>query len=274
MSRSAWSLAFKNMFLPVFCRECGCALLTEENGFFCPACWARPERIERPFCCICGRPHRERIGFGVAGDFPCADCRGARTKPYRRVWAACDYDGAISEAIKLLKFNARPLLAGPLAEEIARYAEREMDTGAYDAVVPVPLHRVRRRARGFNQSELIAVKTMACFPRARLDTSLRRIRPTRTQSKLTNDTERRENVKGAFAVDRDRSFTGEAVLLLDDVVTTGGTVAECARALIRAGAKTVDVIAVAMPAGRRELDAMETSGAADQRRTGPLAAAR
>lgn len=274
MNGSQWSLALKNVFLPVFCRECGCALLTEENGFFCPACWARPERIERPFCSVCGRPHRERVGFGVAGDFPCADCRDARAKPYRRVWAACDYDGAISEAIKLLKFSGRPRLAGPLAEEIAQYAEREMDVEAYDAVVPVPLHRVRRRARGFNQSELIAGRVLSSFPRARLDTSLRRIRPTRTQSRLTSDAERRENVKGAFAVDRERSFLGETVLLLDDVVTSGGTVAECARSLVRAGAKRVDVVAAAMPAGRREMDTLESSGASDQRRSGPLMSAR
>ncbi len=274
MNGSAWSVALKNVFLPVFCRECGCALLTEENGFFCPACWARPERIERPFCCVCGRPHRERVGFGMAVDFRCMDCRAARTEPYRRVWAACDYDGAIAEAIKRLKFNARPRLAGPLAEEIVAYAEREMDVGAYDALVPVPLHRVRRRARGFNQSELLAARVLPSFPRARLDTSLRRIRPTRTQSGLTSDAARRENVKGAFAVDSGRSFAGETVLLLDDVVTTGGTVAECAKALRRAGAKTVDVIAVATPAGRRELEPVETSGAKDQRRSGPLAAAR
>lgn len=274
MDGSGWSLTLKNVFLPIFCRECGCALLTEENGFFCPACWTRPERIERPFCSLCGRPHRERIGFATAGDFPCADCRGKRPAPYRRVWAACDYSGAIAEAVKLLKFQGKPRLAAPLAEEISRYAEREMDVEAYDAIVPVPLHRVRQRSRGFNQAELIAAQVAPVFMQARLDTSLRRIRPTRTQSRITNPAERRENVRGAFAVEMDRSFKGERVLLLDDVVTTGGTVAECARALLRAGAKTVDVIAAAMPAGRQELDPTENPVAADLRRGGPLAAAR
>ena len=274
MDGSAWSLALKNVFLPIFCRECGCALLTEENGFFCAACWTRPERIERPFCSVCGRPHREQLGFGMRQEFACADCRGRRPTPYRRVWAACDYDGAIAEAIKLLKFNAKHRLAKPLAEEICRYAEREMDVEAYDAIVPVPLHRVRRRSRGFNQAELIAAEVAASFSRARVDTSLRRIRPTRTQSTLTSPAERRENVRGAFAVERDRSFRGERVLLLDDVVTTGGTVAECARALLRAGATAVDVIAAAMPAGRRELEPLEKPGTADVGHRGPLAAAR
>jgi ComF family protein len=258
MNTAAWGLALKNVFLPVYCRQCGCALLTEENGFYCPACWATPERIERPFCNVCGLPHRERLGFDlVLREYPCAECRTARTPPYRRIWAACDYAGAIADAIKLLKFNARPRLARPLAEELVRYAEREMDLEAYSAIVPVPLHRVRRRARGYNQAELITVHTAPVFPRARIDLSLRRIRPTYVQSTLTNASQRRENVRGAFAVDRDRSFERETVLLVDDVVTTGGTVAECARALKRAGAKTVDVIAVATPAGLPDYDRLE-----------------
>lgn len=264
MNTAAWSLALKNVLLPVFCRQCGCTLLTEENGFFCPSCWAAAERIERPFCSICGLPHRERLGFDlVVRDYPCADCRSVRTPPYRRVWAACDYAGAIAEAIKLLKFNARPRLAPPLAAELVNYAEHEMDTELYDALVPVPLHRVRQRARGYNQAELIARHTAHAFPRARMDMALLRIRPTHVQSRLTSASQRRENVRGAFAVDRDRSFAGETVLLVDDVVTTGGTVAECARALKRAGAKTVDVIAVATPAGLREYEEKEQTAAAD-----------
>lgn len=253
MSTAAWGLALKNVLLPVFCRQCGCALLTEENGFYCPACWAVAERIERPFCSVCGVPHRERLGFGlVTRDYPCAECRDAAAPPYRRVWAACDYAGAIAEAIKLLKFNARPLLSVPLAEELVDYAEREMAAEVYDAIVPVPLHRVRRRARGYNQAELIAVHAARAFPGASMELSLRRVRPTHVQSRLTSASARRENVRGAFAVDRDRTFKGQRVLLVDDVVTTGGTVAECARALTRAGAALVDVLAVATRAGRND----------------------
>jgi ComF family protein len=261
MDRIGWSLTLKNLFLPIFCRECGIALLTEENGFFCPHCWSNPERIERPFCTGCGRPHRERIGFGITDNFLCADCRRSGSRPYRYAFAACDYDGAIAEAIKLLKFRDRPRLAGPLAEEALRFLEREVNTAAYDAVVPVPLHRVRLRWRGFNQSELVARRMMPAFPRARLDASLRRIRPTRTQSALEGAAARRANVQGAFAVDPGVTFKGETVLLLDDVMTTGGTVAECARALKRAGAETVDVMAVAVPINSLEARVLESDAA-------------
>jgi ComF family protein len=253
MSGHDWTLTLKNLFLPIFCRECGVALLTEENGFFCPRCWSKPERIERPYCTGCGRPHRERIGFGITDNFLCAECRTTGPRPYRYAFAACDYDGAIAEAIKLLKFGDRPRLAGPLAEEAVRFIEREVNPSVYSAVVPVPLHRVRRRWRGFNQAELLAERLMPVFSAARLSGSLVRIRPTRAQSGLDDTASRRANVRGAFAVAPDASFKGQTVLLVDDVMTTGGTMAECARALKRAGAETVDVLAVAVPVKSMEV---------------------
>jgi len=249
-SLRAWSLALKNLFLPIFCKGCGCALVTEENGYFCPTCWSAPQRIHQPMCSVCGRPHAERVGFELQTAYPCADCRALKTPPpYRRIYAACDFDGAIADAIRMLKFRHRPQLAAPLAEELAAYAEREMDVHVYDAIVPVPLHRVRRRSRGFNQSVLLAERIVPLFPNAEIDTHLRRIRPTRTQSSISGAAERKSNVRGAFAVDRDFGYNGASVLLVDDVVTSGGTVAECARALLRADASVVDVLAVATPAG-------------------------
>jgi len=178
-------------------------------------------------------------------------------RPYRHAFAACDYDGAIEDAVKLLKFGDRPRLAGPLAEELIRFMEREVRLDVYDAVVPVPLHRVRQRWRGFNQAELLAQRILPVLPGARLDTSLRRIRPTRTQSRLEGAA-RMANVRGAFAVAPESNFAGETVLLVDDVMTTGGTVAECARALRRAGAEVVDVAAVAVPVNTRELAVAES----------------
>ena len=242
-----WALTFKNLLFPIFCRECGCALLTENNGYFCPGCWELPERITRPFCTVCGRPQKDRVGFGPVENFPCADCNTAQDTPYRNIFGAVVYEGAVAEAIKLLKFYERSTIAGPLVALMAGFAAREIDSAQYDDIVPVPLHRVRRRSRGFNQAELLAEGLRDAFPQARLNQTLRRIRPTRIQSRIKDPMERRENVIGAFAVDTDANFDGRTVLLIDDVVTTGGTVSECARALTRAGAAEVDVLAVALP---------------------------
>ena len=243
----AWTLTFNNLFFPIFCRQCQYPLLTQENGYFCPECWALSTRLEPPFCTVCGRPQAARLGFGAVENFPCPACRAAPAPPYRRVFGAVAYEGAIAEAIKLLKFHDRGRIAHLLAEIMAAFAEREMNCGQYDDLVPVPLHRVRRRARGFNQAQLLAKELLPLFPRARLNQSLSRIRPTRTQSTIKDHKERLQNVVGAFAVDREENFDGRTVLLIDDVVTSGGTVSECAHALLRAGAVHVDVLVAALP---------------------------
>lgn len=242
-----WGLALKNLVFPIFCKQCGVRLLTDENGFFCPTCWEMSPRVQRPFCSICGKPHKDAVGFGTRSNFPCADCRAAKAPPYYRVCGAALYDGAVKEAVKMLKFYDKRRLAAPLGELMADFARREMDCDIYDYVVPVPLHRVRQRARGFNQSRLLAGELLAVFPKAELDESLRRIRPTRIQSLMKSPEERRANIRGAFAVEGDR-LKGKTVLLIDDVVTSGGTISECARALRRAGVERVDVLAAALAA--------------------------
>ncbi|NIA12816.1 MAG: ComF family protein [Nitrospiraceae bacterium] len=240
-----WALALKNIFLPLFCKQCGSRLLTEENGFFCPTCWELSPRVERPFCVVCGRPHPGAVGLGTRSNFACAECRDRKQRPYGRIYGAAVYDGTVADAIKLLKFLDRERLARPLGDLMGEFARRELDCEAYDYLVPVPLHRVRERERGFNQSRLLATELLPVFPNARLDESLWRIRPTRVQSRASSSQERRANVVGAFAVRGDR-LTGGRVLLVDDVVTTGETISECASALKRAGVAQVDVLATAL----------------------------
>jgi ComF family protein len=129
---------------------------------------------------------------------------------------------------------------------MAEVAARELDCESYAYVIPVPLYKVRYRERGFNQSRLLAQEVLPVLPAAKLDESLRRIRPTKVQSRLHSEAERRENVRGAFAVVDGSHLAESTILLVDDVVTTGGTIAECALVLREAGAATVDVLAAAL----------------------------
>ena len=245
---STWALTAKNLFLPIFCKECGLRLLTGENGYFCPTCWELSPRIQRPFCVLCGQPHVERAGYFQPGPFRCATCREREdTPPYRRILGAAQYEGAVATSIKLLKFGEKRGLARSLGELLRVQAEQEFDTERYTDLVPVPLHKIRLRERGFNQATLLTKEILPLFSNAELNESLIRIRPTRVQSKLKSEAERRNNVIGAFAVERGHDFKGRYVLLIDDVVTSGGTVSECAAALTRAGASGVDVLAVALP---------------------------
>lgn len=247
MSRAAgseWSRALRQLLLPQFCKICDALLLTEDNHFFCPACWEQSPRIQRPFCSSCGKPHEAALGFGIAQNYPCAGCREKPSKHITRIFGAAIYDGAIEEAIKELKFHRKEQIARTLGEEMREFALREVDVLAYQFIVPVPLHKVRLRTRGYNQSTLLAQEIAPAFPNASVDESLKRIRPTRTQSTL-KEGDRRANVRGAFAVEG-APYKGANVLLIDDVVTSAGTVTECAKALKRSGAARVDVFATAL----------------------------
>lgn len=242
-----WILTLKNLFLPIFCKSCGQRLLTEENGFFCPTCWELSPRITRPFCLFCGKPHVAVVGSPSDLLYQCAACSTSKAeRPYRQIRGAAYYQDAVEEAIKLFKFHDKPRLAGPLAELMADTAEQELECEAYEYLVPVPLHRVRARARGYNQSRLLALEILETFPSASLDESLVRVRPTRVQSRITDEAERRVNVRDAFAVVDGDHLRDASVLLVDDVVTSAGTVAACSEMLRASGVREVDVLAVAL----------------------------
>ncbi|HTW57800.1 MAG TPA: ComF family protein [Terriglobales bacterium] len=196
----------------------------------------------------------------------CPVCRRI-DRPFVRAVAYGSYDGGLRELIHLLKYNgvrpAAQVLGRMLAEAIAALeadfgqaedqAEDQADGQANDRhhkvlVIPVPLYKGKRHQRGFNQAELIARAAIRSYPAPRrlqlAADILLRIRDTHSQIGLTSH-QRRENMRGAFAVARAPEVTGRAVLLVDDVYTTGTTASECARVLRRAGAAQVWVATVA-----------------------------
>jgi ComF family protein len=161
------------------------------------------------------------------------------------------YDGALRGMIHLLKYEAMlpaaDSLAGLLLPVVQTLAEK---CDGQALLLPVPLYKGKQRQREFNQSELIARAAMKKLPdqvRAKLqfaDSVLGRQRDTRSQTGLTRH-QRRENMRGAFLVSDAHKVAGRDVVLVDDVLTTGTTAAECARVLRRAGAKKVYVATVA-----------------------------
>jgi ComF family protein len=140
------------------------------------------------------------------------------------------------------KYQRDVWLARPLGALVA--ARAPFDPDDYDVIMPVPLHVQRLRWRGFNQAQLLA-RPLARAVRLPLDPhALHRVRPTRPQVDL-DETQRRHNVAGAFRVARTDRVAGRRILLVDDVFTTGATVNECSRVLLRAHAKQVDVLVLA-----------------------------
>jgi len=215
----------------------------------CPECVERMRPIAGNVCSICGeRVLSSYADYDAEGLRRCPVCRRVE-RPFERAVAYGSYDGGLRELIHLLKYDgvrpAASILGRMLAEAVAG-----LEPGFEQAkvlVVPVPLYAAKRRQRGFNQAELIARAALRFQAGERLDLAtglLQRTRETHSQIGLTSH-QRRENLRGAFAVARAAEVTGREVLLVDDVYTTGTTASECARVLRRAGSAQVWVATVA-----------------------------
>lgn len=211
------------------------------------------------FCRICGEALFSSA-FVESGDALCGLCQRGQP-PFQRALAYGSYDGGLRDLIHLLKYQQVRPAAGVLGRMLAEVIEK-LEAGIPDgviALVPVPLHARKQAQRGFNQAELIAriaLKQLARPQRFQLCTGvLERRRETISQIGLTGH-QRRENLRGAFAVPKPAQVAGRQVVLVDDVFTTGTTVSECARVLRRAGAAGVWVATVARTLKIAEMFAM------------------
>jgi ComF family protein len=195
-------------------------------------------RLGKPGCPICGRPET------VSGtETILTRCGACRTK---RVWfdlarSVAPYVGPAGNWIRMLKYGRKRRLGSALGQILAESLRSDPELAPLvevDYVVPVPLHWLRAWWRGFNQSELLAQSICREWGLESGNGVLRRIRNDRKQVGLSGR-RRWENVKGAFVVTRPEEVKGKRILLVDDVMTTGATLSECARVLKKAGAKTV-----------------------------------
>ena len=190
------------------------------------------------FCGVRATQEERRVCAGCAEDLPWVET-AMPLAPFCIAVAPLAYEFPVDAAIKALKFKRR-LWYGPALAQLLKKSVNALP-GDIDAVLPVPLHWRRQWWRGFNQAREIAV------PVARqLDVSLiggvRRVRATRPQSGLTAG-ERQRNIRGAFVAWR--RCRARHVLVVDDVITTGATVAQLARAVLESGARKVSAIAIA-----------------------------
>jgi len=215
-------------FFPAYCYRCGKSLPFYRD-LLCETC-EKVLPLNRQGCPICARPYPEGVP-----EHPCSDC--LRGRPFVRILAPFLYEPPLSDWLKGLEFEGRVGLARGLGGLFRRYAK---ELPQADFVVPVPLGKARHRARGYNQSALLARFMFGCRP----NEILLRTRETVSQTELS-EKERRQNVRGAFAVKPGVALSGKRVVLVDDVMTTGATVEECARVLLRSGAAEVLVAIMA-----------------------------
>jgi ComF family protein len=158
-----------------------------------------------------------------------------------------DRESPLQALIHRLKYHGGRSVGRELGARLGMLLARELPAGESRGIIPVPLHRARRRHRGYNQAFLVAEGIQSILMLPILDDLLKRTRPTVSQTGLTAPA-RSRNVAGAFAVDSQKreSVSGASFLIVDDVLTTGATLDACARALKAAGASRCTGATVAM----------------------------
>lgn len=216
---------------PHRCRACGSALFGHGNPFLCPACLAEMLWIGGGACRGCGYP----AGPGARHRRRCFRCRDGNL----RLTAAASvarYRGGARGLVKSLKFRGETGIVDLLSTLMARRLSETDFARSIDFIVPVRLHESRRRERGFDQALFLA-RGVGRIARIEVRPDvLRRVRATPPQAALRRR-ERLTNLENAFAVQED--ISGAGVLLIDDVMTTGATLAECARVCREAGASRI-----------------------------------
>ena len=214
--------------------------MTERGIELCWDCRAGLSVISMPLCDCCGEAVHGRIDHA----YVCQTC--STTPPfYRRSRAAVHYNVLGKRLVTQFKYSHALWLERLLVDLLESCVHAHYGGERYDAVCAVPLHAVKRRERGFNQSQLLA-KALARRLNLPVVNSrqMKRTRMTPSQTRLTAR-QRLTNVMGAFEAKPAERWSGKQLLLVDDVMTTGATVSACAKALKDAGAGSVDVVTVA-----------------------------
>jgi ComF family protein len=226
-----------DLVLPPSCPGCRAALA--DSDALCPRCWSEVRFIEAPVCPIYGTPFAYEMGADIVSAAALAD-----PPPFRRARSAVVYGDVARRLVHQLKYRDRPDLARVLATAMHRAGRDILDDCS--VIVPIPLHYFRLWQRRFNQAGVLAQRLSKASGVPFDPLVLQRIRSTPRQVGLTAS-QREENMRGAFRVPdgmRGR-ITGRAVLLIDDVYTSGATAKAATRALLRGGAHAVDVLTFA-----------------------------
>ena len=237
IARSVSGLAFEllNIIFPRRCALCGCSIPSEDAFEVCPACKTQLPLHAKSSCVVCGKAmDGSLVGAGIVR---CGDCR-LKPPPVDATVAALRYEGTGRQLIHRFKFGGMRKIAGTLAPIICSRIHVRPDMGNADLIVPIPLHRGRLFARGYNQAYLLAME-IGCILSIPVSAGLieRRL-DTPSQSSLTRQ-KRFANMKKAFCVTDTAVLKGTAILLVDDVMTTGATIFEAAKTLKKAGARRV-----------------------------------
>jgi competence protein ComFC len=234
-------LALRTIF-PHVCEICGEREAGPAASYICQHCRQHPRAIKKvrpPICKICGLWYEGAITL----DFVCRNCFDLELE-FTSARAAVEYAGLAKEVIHRFKYGRNEWFEPFLAELLIEAALPELRLELVDLIVPIPLHRRKRRKRGFNQAERLSARLSAAAGIPFDAKLVERVRDTNAQAGLDRD-DRMENVKNAFKYVAPVALKRQRILLIDDVLTTGLTASACAKELRKNGAREVRVWTVA-----------------------------
>ena len=233
---------FLNLLFPPQCLLCRTPLFpcpAEPPEILCAGCLADIPLNTPPFCRRCSHP----LPTGL-DDFCLTCCK--RDPHFDRAWSACLYEGVLPRLIHLFKYGQKTGLRKPFAGLMKNFLNSyHIHLQECDLIIPVPLHAVRFRERGYNQAYLLS-DLLGEYLNVPVQTqALLRCRPTAFQARLAQK-ERWTNISGAFKIKHSQGLRNRTILLVDDLLTTGATVSEAAGVLKSAGARKVYVLTLAI----------------------------
>jgi len=233
-----WFKCLLNLILPQRCLLCGRVIQSENS--LCADCFKEINFIVAPYCQHCGKPLD--LGRDDIQELMCISCLNKKDI-FRLCRSAIIYDDKSKKLILDFKF-ADHLENKLLLSKWLYYAGRDIFDTEVDLIIPVPLHYTRLIKRKYNQSAVLAAELSKLTNISADYKSLKKIRYTIPQVQC--DGKRRKiNVRNAFVVTNPDRIKGKRIVLVDDVYTTGATMRECAKVLLKSGAKSVDVLTVA-----------------------------
>ena len=229
-----------NLIFPPICSICQTRLNGKEKDLIlCPTCRTAVKPIRPPYCPRCGLPEPSGDGAG----YLCGPCLKERWQ-FEVHRSSGLYEGALKEAIHTFKYGGVFPLVRVFGDLLQPTLQTLSQDYPVDVMIPVPLHIRRLRERGFNQALLLVKELNRRIGIPYEERALKKIKDTPVQIALKKR-ERRKNLKGVFQAKDTETLKGKSVVLVDDVYTTGATVNECSRALLKAGAERVAVLTVA-----------------------------
>jgi ComF family protein len=230
--------AIWEVFFPAVCHFCTETLDLPTDSCLCSKCLNSIQKIPEPFCGQCGLPLpglSKKDGARI-----CGKCLSS-PPAYTRARCAALHEGLLRDAVLSFKFGKRLHLAKSLSALLFECFQWHFQESDFDLIVPIPIHRRRLRSRGFNQSLLLAHRLSGHTGIEVARDLLRKTVNSPPQVRLGRN-KRIANIKGSFGISDPRRLSGSRILLIDDVITTGATIGEAAKTLIRAKAARVDAL--------------------------------